>query len=151
MAMRFYAARQRDAVAVHQDSAAAFYREAAEYYGAQSWWTRAGAGGPAPMANGTESAPLPPPDAVLRAAEAVVVCGVPCLRGDYVEEARAITHERLRRPVVFVDNVAVADLWVRVRWPARAGDVVRLWSTEVGRETALRALACLWQMKLIRA
>ena len=149
VAMRFYAARQREAVATHREAWEGFYHDAAAHHGSEFWTRRAGTERAATESGGPPES-LPPPDLMLDTPAGVELCVVPCQCGDYVVEMRGIKHGSLRRPLVFLEDVAVADLWERVTWPARAGDVVRAWSDKVGAERALRILGLLWQSRLFR-
>jgi flavin-dependent dehydrogenase len=150
LAADFYASRQDQAATLHRQAAEELYRQAADYHGSEFWRSRTGAAASAAEPNGAPRTPLPPPDGILVPAEGVGLSAVPCLCGDYIVSMRGVGHLSTRRPLVFLDDVAVAELWTLVRWPARAADIVRTWTARVGAEMGLRVLARLWQSGLLR-
>jgi flavin-dependent dehydrogenase len=142
-ALDFYRNRQRASAELHRAAAAGFYADAADYY-QTDFWIRRGAGNRVP-APGTRAAPdLPAPDTVVHLSPALKATTVACIRGDYIAELRGFAHPALRVPLVFIGDVAVAELLESVSYPTAARNLVQGWTPLVPAESGFEILCQLW-------
>ena len=94
---------------------------------------------------------LPAPDTVVQLSSAVREITVPCLKGDYIEAQRGFSHPGMRGPLVFIDDVPVAELFDSVSYPTVARNLVRAWTPRLPAEAALRFLGHLWSAGILFA
>jgi len=142
-ALNFYRNRQLASAARHRAAAAGFYADAADYY-QTDFWIRRGAVERVPAPATRTDPDLPAPDTVVRLSPALKTITVPCLRGDYIVEQRGFTHPAWRAPLVFIGDIAVAELLESVSYPTVARNLVHAWTPLVPAESAFAFLRQLW-------
>jgi 2-polyprenyl-6-methoxyphenol hydroxylase-like FAD-dependent oxidoreductase len=147
-AMKFYDNRQREAMATHRQGAMEFYRDAAAHY-QTSFWQERGVSfedSQSPL----EGALLPVPDSLLMPTTGATKIGVPCARGDFIEEVTGLWVNQHIRPMVFLGGIEVVKLWDEITWPIRASQLVARWTSLIGLETALMLLSRMWVDGFVR-
>jgi flavin-dependent dehydrogenase len=142
-AVDFYRTRQRASAELHRAAAASFYADAADYY-QTDFWIRRGARDRAPAPETHAYPDLPAPDTLVRLSPALKATTVPCLRGDYIVEQRGFTHPALSVPLVFIGDVAVAELLESVSYPTVARNLLKAWMPLVPAESAFEILCQMW-------
>ncbi len=149
-ALDFYRTRQHGSAELHGAAAASFYAEAAAYY-QTDFWTRRVAPDLASIAAKPVDKGIPAPDTIVHLSPALNGITVPCLQGEYIVEQRGFTHPGLYGPLVFINDVSVAELLESVLHPTAARDLVCAWTPRMPPESAFRFLRQLWSAGVLCA
>jgi flavin-dependent dehydrogenase len=151
LALHFYTSRQRNAAYLHAASAASFYAQAARFYGTEFWlrratWDQSEVFTPLPTASPSA---LPSADGLIQISRDARIAKVPCLKDDYIVEARGITHPSLDHPLVFVENAPLEFLLQDLDRPVKVHDLMQRWIRVIGPDSAQRALFRLWNVGIL--
>ena len=151
VALHFYNSRQRVAVNLHAASAASFYAQAASFYGTEFWLRRAtgSLGEVFTPLQATQPAAFPGADGLIQVSRDARIANVPCLKDDYIVEARGITHPSLDHPLVFVENTTFEFLIQDLGRPLKVRDLMQRWTRVIGPDSAQQALFHLWSTGIL--
>ena len=151
LALHFYNSRQRDAANLHAASAASIYAQGASFYGTEFWLRRATRSHGevfTPSQVGFPAA-FPGADGLIQVSRDARIANVPCLKNDYIVEARGITHPSLDHPLVFVENTPLEFLLQDLGHPLKVRDLMQRWIRLIGPDSAQRALFQLWSIGIL--
>jgi flavin-dependent dehydrogenase len=151
LALHFYNSRQRDATNLHAASAVSFYAQAASFYGTEFWLRRAtgSLGEGFTLSQAGQPAAFPGADGLIQVSRDAQIANVPCLKDDYIVEARGITHPSLDYPLVFVENAPLEFLLQDLGHPLKVRDLMQRWIRLIGPDSAQRALFQLWSIGIL--
>ena len=151
VAIEFFTARQREAVAHHQEWAAACYDEVAGEKSASDFWgTRAQSRAPLTPAD-IQRHPVRALSALSRItlARDVEVLSTPVIAGDWITRMDGIHHPRLPRPVAFLEGVHLVPLLAALDGGQTMSQILRSWGARIPAATALRILEWLNDRRFI--
>lgn len=151
LAEQFYAERQQESVSFHTSTAAHLYTQVAVQQESAFWKRRAG--------NEQKPAPgnaQPQPsrlgrDVQLRLAAEARLLLIPCVEENFIVQRQAVVHPGLSRPIVFLDNVALAPLVECLGIGHTADEILDAWSPHAPWEQGLKILDWLWNNGVIVA
>jgi flavin-dependent dehydrogenase len=148
IAERFYRERQQEAVSFHRTAAADLYDRVAVERDAAFWRDRALS---ASHSRETMAVPRqrPPSSTRLQLDARTVIASTPCLEGDIIRNALAVTHPGLTRPTAFLGDVPLPPLLDCLRSPLDRDAVLRSWSPHAPVDTARGILDWLWTRGVI--
>ena len=151
LALHFYNSRQRHAVNLHAVSAASFYAQAASFYGTEFWLRRAtgSLGEVSAPSQARQPGVFPGVDGLIQVSRDAQIANVPCLKDDYIVEARGITHPSLDHPLVFVENTTFEFLIQDLGRPLKVRDLMQRWTRLIGPDSAQQALFHLWSTGIL--
>jgi len=151
LAERFYVERQRESVAFHSSTAGHLYAQVAVQQESAFWKQRAGMEQKPIPGNGI---PQPAPlcrDIQLRLAAEACLLAIPCMEEGFIVHRQAVIHPGLSRPIVFLDNVALAPLVECLKIVHTVDEILDTWSRRIPWEQGMKILDWLWNRGLIVA
>jgi flavin-dependent dehydrogenase len=147
LALGFYRMRQLESVELHRVAAGRFYGEAARFKPGEFWSRRAIDPGGEASRDGR-----PPLSAHLEIelAPQARFETIPTIQGDFIAPAMGIVLPGVSRPIVFLEEVAVAPLAAMLQGPVSVERLLDRWSQKLTSERAVQVLRWLWDAGVLR-
>ncbi len=150
LALDFYRTRQRESVELHRIAAGRFYAEAAISRRGDFWSSRA-----------IDALPIereaPQPKRLALSAHLEIELApearfetIPTLQHDFIAPATAIVLPGVRRPIAFLDEIAVGPLAAMIEGPVTVERLLGTWSQRITRDRAVQVLGWLWEAGVLR-
>ena len=163
LALDFYRTRQRESVELHRIAAGRFYAEAALSRRGDFWSRRAidrsseaidalPSEQETPQPKQPEGSGRPALSAHLEIelAPEVRFETIPTLQHDFIAPATAIVLPGVRRPIVFLDEIAVGPLAAMIQNSVTVERLLDRWSQRMTRDRAIQVLSWLWEAGVLR-
>lgn len=151
IAQAFYRSCQLETVASHHALVAHYYAEQ-RAFGVRPFWRSRAIAAPQP-----NRYPIPPVHGDVTADTAIILSpaakliAMPCIQGDLITLARALTHPALERPVAYLGDVALAPLADALTPRASASEILRRWSRQLAPPAGMGVLRWMWSHGILVA
>lgn len=130
-------------------AAGRFYAEAARFKRSEFWSSRAVRARPVERES-SERLPLTACVEVEIAPEAHFEA-IPTIQSDFIAPAPGIVLPGAGRPIVFLNEMAVAPLVAMIQGPVTVERLLNAWSQHMSRDRAAQALCWLWEAGVLRS
>jgi flavin-dependent dehydrogenase len=149
LALGFYRMRQVESVELHRIAAGRFYREAARIKPGEFWSRRAIDPSPAELEAPRNGRPALSARLEIELAPEARFETIPTIQGDFIAPAVGVVLPGVSRPIVFLDEVAVAPLAEMIEGPVTVERVLDAWSQRMSPDRAVRVLRWLWDAGVV--
>jgi hypothetical protein len=144
-AMQFYRDRQQETVAYHQRLSAKYYSESRFQRDGTFWQKRAGVESkPRPVRSG--SSPTFSGELRLSLSDATSFVAAPCITGDIITNVPALVHPELERPIAYLNNIEVSNLFGPITKDGTVADIVQAWSRYLSPLDSIKIIDWLYHM-----
>jgi flavin-dependent dehydrogenase len=150
LALDFYRTRQRESVELHRIAAGRFYGEAAASRWGAFWSSRAIDEVPGEAAAPQRERLALSAHLEIELAPEARFETIPTLQHDFIAPATAIVLPGLRRPIAFLDEIAVGPLAAMIQGPVTVERLLNLWSQRMRSDRAVHVLSWLWEAGVLR-